>query len=135
MSKERKYIIQKLDDYRWICYNIDFTKKDLERWINEAERVVGNLSKLDTKELRTLYMGICERLNGQIKELTKAKLFIDSAINAIEDSYIKQIMRLKYIEFLSWPKISDVINLPVKQCHELHEKGLVLLENILSEAA
>jgi hypothetical protein len=135
MATEHGCIKQKLDDYRWICYNIDLTKKDLECWINEAKRVVCKLPKLDTAELRSLYMGICERLNEQIMEMTKVKMLIDASINAIEDCDIKQVMRLKYIELLQWPDISNSVKLPMEQCHKLHKEGLELLEKILSEAA
>ncbi|MBC3887249.1 hypothetical protein GH810_02855 [Acetobacterium paludosum] len=136
MRKENKDIKQRLEDYQWICFNLELTGCDLERWMNEAKKVMSGMPiRLDTKDLRATYLDICEKLNAKIKEAAEEKIIVEEAIRSIDNYDIEQVMWLKYIEFLSWTEISNKTNHSNKYCHELHEKGLELLEYVLPEIA
>jgi hypothetical protein len=132
MKNEYECIKQKLEDHEWVCCLIELKKIELERWIKQTKKIV---SIINTKSLMGLYLEICENLNAEIKKLSKEKSMVEDAISSIDDCDIKQVMTLKYIECLNWSGIRNITNLPDKECHELHKKGLELLENILSEAA
>lgn len=138
MVKERKYIKQKLDDYRWICCLIDHTSHDLETCMKKTKDVMNKVSnytgdfKIFASEQISRHMNECERLNAKIKKLSKEKLMVEAAIDTIEDFDVKQVMKLKYLEYLKWPEICSITKHHDKQCHKLHEKGLNLLRIIFS---
>lgn len=132
MKNEYECIKQKLEDHEWVCCLIELKKIELERWIKEAKKIA---TIANTKSLMGLYLGICEKINAEIKKLSKEKSMVEDAINSIDDCDIKQVVTLKYIECLSWSGIHNITKLPDKDCHKLHEKGLDLLKTILPEAS
>ena len=50
---------------------------------------------------------------------------VDKAISEIEDPTQRMIIRLRYMDGLSWEKISDKTHYSERWCKELHSRGLM----------
>ncbi|MCL1819065.1 MAG: hypothetical protein FWG36_00250 [Oscillospiraceae bacterium] len=56
--------------------------------------------------------------------LESQTLRVEEAIQAIDDSLLREILRLRYIDGLEWDKLGDKIGYVTRQCFRFHRKAL-----------
>jgi len=59
-------------------------------------------------------------INDEIEQLLKLKEEIRTAINNVEDEREKLILRMRYLEYLSWETIADRLAYTKQRVHQLH---------------
>lgn len=65
-----------------------------------------------------------ERINQEIDELIDLKEEIRNAINQLQNTDERLVLRLRYVLFKEWPDIQTVIGREQSQVFSLHQKGL-----------
>ncbi|KNZ41453.1 hypothetical protein [Acetobacterium bakii] len=119
-----------LEGYQCICLLIEYKSRDLERWMNDATRMANLFKKMpgsENNKILTLYLEICDGLNNNIKELVKDKCIVNYVIENINDCDVEYVMKLKYIDALSWTEISNKTKKPTEHYQELHKIWLRIL--------
>ena len=117
------------------------TKDDLKKYTEtkrEIEIIEDKLEYLKEKKTSINSMIITDMPKGtfsdndrfgqllvQIEELTELyKKKIENVINELDDPLQRNIMRLRYLQGLSWEKICVEINYRWRQTHKYHSEAL-----------
>lgn len=61
-------------------------------------------------------------------QIRKKRMEIEAAIDKMEDSVEKLLLKLRYLQRLHWENISKTIKLSIMQAHRIHTKALKNLE-------
>lgn len=72
---------------------------------------------------------LANRYNFVLLRLEDELLKIETAIEAVEDATARSLLRLRYIDGLTWEEVCVHINYGWTQTHKLHAKALRLIEN------
>ena len=65
--------------------------------------------------------------------LTKGKLLtqseeISAVIAQVEDPKFRQLLRLRYLSFLKWERIAEIMGCDVRTVHRLHGRALQMIQ-------
>jgi DNA-directed RNA polymerase specialized sigma24 family protein len=65
-----------------------------------------------------------KRVNARIRELVRIKHAAMDAIDLVDDSRLREVLELYYIDGYSWKQVSDQMGLDERWVFRLHGKGL-----------
>ena len=99
--------------------------KKEQRQIEQRLRTLERRPESDQETLRPLR----ECYTKKLEELVAAQLEIERAIETL-DPIERELMRLRYIDGLSWYKIMTRINYSEQQTHRIHARALIKLKKI-----
>ncbi len=117
-------------------YKIDIIIKSIER---EKQRALQRATYLgvgtgerfkassvnDSEERMMIYAQYGERLDNEIKKLCAVKLEIFNLISSLENNTHRQLLMLRYIEYMSWEEISEEMHYSEKWVRtNLHNAAL-----------
>lgn len=125
---------KQLQEYYWLKKNIKKLEEKLLELETEAKRVTTIYSKTKSRSPSKDRMGeIVAKIvdvQDQINELTvkayEQAMAIENAILALPNRE-RYLIRLRYIECLSWYEIMDEMHYSWKQVHRIHAEALRLL--------
>ena len=100
--------------------------KKEQRQIEQRLRNLERSPESDQEALQPLR----ECYTKKLEELVAAQLEIESAIGTLEDPTERTILRLRYIDGLSWYKIMATINYSEQQTHRIYARALINLKNL-----
>lgn len=69
-----------------------------------------------------------QRVNAQIREMVRWKLAAMDAIDAVEESRLREVLELYYIDGLTWDKVSETMQLDRRWVTRLHGKALLKIK-------
>lgn len=78
-------------------------------WTNVADRVV----ELDKK------------IGDEISYLCRVKMAVNDAIDAVEDQRYRQVLEMRYRNYLSWEDIGEKLNYAPRHVQRLHGEALL----------
>lgn len=85
------------------------------------EVLARKIDRHGTDELRTLY-------EKKREKLTEELFYIEQVIEALEPTE-RILMRLRYIDGLSWQAICNRINYSWQQTHRIHARALIKIKD------
>ena len=65
-----------------------------------------------------------DAINADIEKMLSLKLEIRTVINAVQDNEEKLLLKLRYLNFMSWEDICDEINVSMRTAHRIHSAAL-----------
>jgi RNA polymerase sigma factor (sigma-70 family) len=99
--------------------------KKEQRLIEQRLRNLERSPESDQEALRPLR----ECYTKKLEELVAAQLEIEKAIETLDPTE-RELVRLRYIDGLSWYKIMRTINYSEQQTHRIHARALIKLKNL-----
>ena len=111
------------------------TKEQLRNYLpmkkeqRQIEQRLRNLERSPESEQEML-QPLRECYAKKLEELVAAQLEIESAIGTLDDPVERTILRLRYIDGLSWYKIMTTINYGEQRTHRIHARALIKLKNL-----
>lgn len=63
-------------------------------------------------------------INTDIEKMLSLKLEIRTVINEVQDNEEKLLLKLRYLNFMSWEDICDEINVSMRTAHRIHAAAL-----------
>ena len=63
-------------------------------------------------------------INDDINELLSLKLEIRTTINTVKDNDEKLLLKLRYLNFMTWENICDEMSVSVRTAHRIHADAL-----------
>jgi len=88
-------------------------------WWNRRRR-----SDLPTDRLVELKIGLEVSIIKDLEILEAQALRIETAIQAIDEPILRELMRLRYLEGLEWDKLGREVGYVPRQCLRLHKVAL-----------
>lgn len=89
-------------------------------------------SKRNTSEDRFInYASYSEMIDNRIDELYAIKLEILSAINKVDDTILRTLLILRYLNFSTWEQIAVELNYSYRQVCRLHGKALNKIKDVI----
>lgn len=101
------------------------TIKNEQRQIEQRLRNLERQPESDQATLQPLQ----ECYTKKLEELVTAQLEIERAITVL-DPVERELVRMRYIDGLSWYKIQTRINYSEKQTHRIHARALIKLKKV-----
>lgn len=106
--------------------------EEIERWRSRAEQTTAGYSFApsgggDGRSLENTVAHIADltrQLTAQRDKLVSLRQTLGSAIDAVPDARLRELLRLRYIEGLTWERISVRMNYSYMQVCRLHGKAL-----------
>ena len=123
------------------AYWLTQTRDKLEREYEKKQKEVGNISVSNSEiksnkiisnvenkaiELISLKNNI-DLHNIKIEELKKE---ISCVISRVEDENLRDLLRLRYLEFRKWEDIAYILKYTVRHTHRKHNRALKEIEKI-----
>ncbi len=93
----------------------------IKKELNTLEVLARKIDRYGTDTLRTLY-------DEKREKLTDELLHIEQVIEALEPTE-RTLMRLRYIDGLSWQAICTRINYSWQQTHRIHARALIKIKD------
>lgn len=93
----------------------------IKKELSTLEVLARKIDRHGTEELRALY-------DKKREKLTEELLHIEQVIEALEPTE-RTLMRLRYIEGLSWQAICTRINYSWQQTHRIHARALIKIKD------
>ena len=130
-EKVKKYLNQE----RWLYILIVSNKEELKKLKDDAkviggidyskERVSGNVCN-DANYIKIVEkIELLEkRINNDINNFFDLKLQIRTAINNLINRDEQTILRLKYINYMSWDRICEELEMSERSIHRIHSNAL-----------
>lgn len=117
------------------------TKKDVERWLNRAYKINEEI-KLLKEEKYSLYKLAAENgrnksieysalIDERINALFNIKIEIQKAINKIQSGKLRTVLICRYILFMQWERIADIMKYDVRHIYRIHSNAVELIQNII----
>lgn len=117
------------------------TKKDVERWLNRAYKINEEI-KLLKEEKYSLYKLAAENgsskrveysalIDERINALFNIKIEIQKAINKIQSGKLRTVLICRYILFMQWERIADIMKYDVRHIYRIHSNAVELMQNII----
>ena len=137
MKDQYKGIHKYLNRAYWLTQ----TRDKLEREYEKKQKEVGNISVSNSEiksnkiisnvenkaiELISLKNNI-DLHNIKIEELKKE---ISCVISRVEDENLRDLLRLRYLEFRKWEDIAYILKYTVRHTHRKHNRALKEIEKI-----
>ena len=128
------------------AYDLTQTRDKLEREYEKKQKEVGNISVSNSEiksnkivsnvenkaiELISLKNNI-DLHNIKIEELKKE---ISCVISRVEDENLRDLLRLRYLEFRKWVDIAYILHYSEQHIHRLHNKALKEINKILKDVS
>jgi DNA-directed RNA polymerase specialized sigma subunit len=110
--------------------------EERDLWFAKATRVTASYggesrhSRGEGDRLGDLIAGLYEldkMINSRIDTLVDLRLELESVMEQMEDSLLKNILALRYINGLTFEKIAERLFYSYRQIRNLHDKALELL--------
>ena len=80
-----------------------------------------------TENMADKHLELLERYRAKLRELNTARLLIEDAIDSLE-SVDRRLLRLRYIEGLTWEAVCVLTDYSWRQVHRRHAKALEKLK-------
>lgn len=77
-------------------------------------------------------------VNARIREMCRLKRLAQEAIDAVDDSRLREVLELYYIDCLSWERVAERIGKDIRTVFRRHGQGLLQVkvpEEFLKEGA
>lgn len=131
-SQEKKEYLQQ---YRVAEQEEERLSGEIERWRSRAEKMTTGygLSPSGGGDGRSLEHTVeridelIRQLVGQLDELVALRQEIGAVIDAVQDTRLRELLRLRYIDGMSLAQIADKMNYCYKQTIRLHLRALAML--------
>lgn len=132
---------KKKQDYLWrysaACEEMEQIEEEALKWLGKANKLTATLSdmpaggeRLQMDDAVCKYLEVADNLTAKITEATAIKIEIDNYINAIPNSRLKNVLRLRYINGMKWEEICCKVNCSWQHVHRLHVYALEALKEI-----
>lgn len=114
---------------------IDEAMERLERM--RAKLEAGRMSNLtgmprggavDWTETADRVIELEKRVNARIREMVRHKQAAMDAIDAVEESRLREVLELYYIDGLTWDKVAETMQLDRRWVTRLHGKALLKIK-------
>lgn len=138
-SQEKKEILQR---YREAEKEADRIEQEIMRWYSKSERMTtalkmvpggsgGGRSLENSIEVIDL---LADKLGAQRLKTVRLRQGIGAAIESVEDTRLRQLLRYRYIDGMAWEQVAEMMNFrDVRQVYNLHGKALAeILESSLN---
>lgn len=128
-NQEKKEFLQQ---YRLAEMEEQRLEHEIERWRSRAEKVTPGYSKApagggDGRSLEhTLeHLGeLAQELTDQRDKLIRLRREIGAAIDTVPDTRLRELLRLRYIEGMTWERVAVQMGYSYMQVCRLHGKAL-----------
>lgn len=129
MTKQEKK--EHLRQYRAAEREEERLSQEIERWRSRSEKTTVECGRAfgrgDGRSLEHTVGEIDDlsrQLVSQREKLVSLRRQIGIAIDAVPDERLQELLKLRYIEGMTWEKISERMNYSYMQVNRLHEKAL-----------
>lgn len=111
---------------------IDEAMERLERM--RAKLEAGRMSNLtgmprggavDWTETADRVIELERRVNARIREMVRHKQAAMDAIDAVEESRLREVLELYYLDGYTWEQVADTMGLDARWVYRLHGKALL----------
>ena len=138
------------DKYRGIkkylnrAYWLTQTRDKLEREYEKKQKEVGNIS-VSNSEIKSNKIisnvenkaidlfNLEEKIKSHNIEIDEARKEIADIINQIEEENLRDVLRLRYLEFRKWEDIAYILHYSRANIFILHNKALKKVDEILKD--
>lgn len=111
-------------------------EREIARWRSRSEKVTTMLSAVpagggDGRSLEDAVLDInalSEQLVDKLAETVRLRKAVGAAIEDVDNAQFRQVLRLKYIDGLSWEKAAEVMGISRQWATALHGRALEKLE-------
>lgn len=102
-----------LENYKWLVLRNEIYKREIIKWteLYDEYRAEKILTYIDDLEI-------------YIRENEKLIHLIESLVDDIEDIRVSDVLRLRYIENMTYDDIACKLNYSVKTIYRLHKMGM-----------
>ena len=129
MNEEK---IRWLKSYRGLLAEIQRLQREIERWRSIAEKVTPTLSTVrftvpDGSRIENAVEKIDtlrDSLAAKLDELIGRRLQIEQMIDAVEDDRLRQLLRYRYIDGMTFEAIAEKMHYSPRWVLKLHKKAL-----------
>lgn len=84
-------------------------------WTDSVERAI---------EMDRAIKSTIDTIRKDIIELCRVKREVNAAIDAVEDAKYRQVLELRYRNYMTWESIAETMGYDVRWVHRLHGKAL-----------
>lgn len=117
LKREKAQIEEKIEELEGVMY--------APRGTNYEEKIRAQSKTGSITEVLHEQHEALERLyNAKLVELNACLLEIETAIESLTDSTERQLMRLRYIDGLTWEEVAVALSYGWTQTHRLHSRAL-----------
>lgn len=128
-NQEKKEILQQ---YRLAEMEEQLLEHEIERWRSRAEKVTPGYSKApagggDGRSLEHTLERLGElagELTHQWDKMVRLRREIGAAIDTVPDARLRELLRLRYIEGMTWERVAVQMGYSYMQVCRLHGKAL-----------
>lgn len=124
-----------LMQYRETEQDIARLERELEEWRSRAEWATASYSLApgcgDERHLENMVLHLHKltlELAALVREQAERRRLVGRIIEAFSDSRLREVLRLRYIEGMTFQKIADRLGYCHYQIQRLHRKALAMLE-------
>jgi DNA-directed RNA polymerase specialized sigma subunit len=123
--------------------SVDQRLDEIEVWDARQQRItsalhptsfIGSANKADP---RNDYIAAVDRIGDKIKvdiiEIEDHKAHLEEVVDKLNNFKLKNIIRNRYFNGLSWPEVADKVHLSLQHTFRLHGKALEILREILKD--
>ena len=71
---------------------------------------------------------LSRELDAAIGKLLTQSEEISTVIAQVEDPKFRQLLRLRYLSFLKWERIAEIMGCDVRTVHRLHDRALQMIQ-------
>ena len=89
-------------------------------------------STMPTEDLNTQIIDDIAKINKEIEALYQERQILTQAINKLEDSMERNVVRLHYLNNYSWNGISTELNWSVRQLQRIRDSAVQKLEKLVA---
>lgn len=114
----------------------------IDRKIEERERLLakltaGRMTQLtgmprggnsDWTDALARYIQLDDEIKAEIMALCKTKREVNEAIDNVEDARHRQLLELRYRNYLNWEQIADTMGYDVRHIYRLHGEALLSIK-------
>ena len=111
-----------LNDYRDTGIYCSALENEVELWKARAEDTNADIAKPAAE-----YIDLMDILRDNILQLAKQRLNCFALIESIDDVRLKSLLHLRYIEGLTWEKVSEQLYIDYRWCFRLHKQAIDLI--------
>ena len=126
------------------AYELTKTREKLEREYKKKREEVGSISVSNTEikgnsivsnvENKAIDLfNLEEKIKSHNIEIDEARKEIADIINQIEEENLRDVLRLRYLEFRKWEDIAYILNYSRANIFILHNKALKKVDEILKD--
>ena len=126
------------------AYELTKTREKLEREYKKKREEVGSIS-VSNSEIKSNKIvsnvenkaidlfNLEEKIKSHNIEIDEARKEIADIINQIEEENLRDVLRLRYLEFRKWEDIAYILNYSRANIFILHNKALKKVDEILKD--